>query len=599
MRQDLRHQIWIAVTAVAVLFTNLGVARLWDQDEAFFARTAVEMHERHEWIVPYFNGEVFAHKPPLMFWLMRVGYLLFGVSEFAARFWSAVFAVATALLVYRMGRRMFSARVGLWAGLAISTSLMFDVVGRAATPDSFLVFFSTLALWIFAKRESWSTEGGAAEFTKIAPLPWRTCAAMYVAMAIAVLVKGPIGLLLPGSVLGLYLLVRGAAGTADVNGLPPDRILQLLRRITPARFVRTVWAMRPFTAIAAVLLIAGPWFAAVGWRTGGAFLYEFFGVQNFGRFVGAMDNHSGGFWYYVPAILIGFFPWSIFMLPTVLDLIHRTARQVGGFRWGEDSLGCWILVYVGFFSIAATKLPNYVLPAYPALALATACFLDRWLTQPNGVSRWWPRLAFGTLLVVGLAATLVPVVLFHGGNAQKFVDQLGIAPELKGDLLSIAWLGAMLIAAGIAGLTLAKLHRPVQAIATLTVTATACCLFLFAWLAVRIDRFQPCPAVAEVIHQQSTGTPQVAQFGYFRPSLVYYSDTRVETCRNAQRVADFLAGGDDAFVVTTEEHFARLAPHLPGDVTVIERLPEFPRRGTVLVLSRKNAVAARGSERAQ
>ena len=71
MRQYLRHQLWIATTAVAVLFTNLGVTRLWDQDEAFFARTAVEMHQRHEWIVPYFNGELFAHKPPLMFWLMR------------------------------------------------------------------------------------------------------------------------------------------------------------------------------------------------------------------------------------------------------------------------------------------------------------------------------------------------------------------------------------------------------------------------------------------------------------------------------------------------------------------------------------------------
>src|SRR5262249_15626534 len=133
-------------------------------------------------------------------------------------------------------------------------------------------------------------------------------------------------------------------------------------------------------------------------------------------------------------------------------------------------------------------------------------------------------------------------------------------------------------------------------IAGLTVGATAFCLCLFAWLAVRIDRFQPCPAVAESIHQHATGTPQVAQFGYFRPSLVYYSDTRVETCRNAQRGSDFLAGSDDAFVVTTEEHFARVSPHLPGDVAVIEQLPEFPRRGTVLILSRKNTLAANAKE---
>src|SRR6185503_8492162 len=97
----------------------------------------------------------------------------------------------------------------------------------------------------------------------------------------------------PGSVLGLYLLVRGVGGTADVNGLPPDRIVQLLGRITPARFVRTVWAVRPFKAIVALLLVAGPWFAAVGWRNGVAFLYEFCGLQNFGRLVGAMDSHSG------------------------------------------------------------------------------------------------------------------------------------------------------------------------------------------------------------------------------------------------------------------------------------------------------------------
>jgi 4-amino-4-deoxy-L-arabinose transferase-like glycosyltransferase len=596
MRQDLRHQAWIAMTAVAVLFTNLGATRLWDQDEAFFARTAVEMHQRGEWIVPYFNGELFAHKPPLMFWFMRIGYLLFGVTEFAARFWSAVFGVATALLVYRLGRRMFSARVGLWAGLAISTSLMFDVVGRAATPDSFLVFFSTLALWIFARCETWSDEAGSTEFSSPPRLSWQTCAAMYAVMAIAVLVKGPIGLLLPGAVLGLYLLVRGRAGMTVANDVAQDRILLLLRRVTPARIVRTVWAMRPLTAVAVVLLIAGPWFAAVGWQTGGAFLYDFFGVQNFGRFVGAMDNHSGGIWYYVPAILVGFFPWTIFAAPTVLDMIRRCRGKLPGSD-GAKFLCCWILVYVGFFSIAATKLPNYVLPAYPALALATACFLDRWLTRPDAVSHWWPRLAFGSLLAIGVAAIVAPVVLFRDGNGQKIVERLGIAPELRSDMLSIAWLGALLVAAAAAGLIFLGLRKPNQAFAALTITATAFCLTLFSWLAVRIDRLQPCPAVAQAIQNHSTGMPQVAQFGYFRPSLVYYCDTRVETCRNALRVADFLESNDNVFVVTTEEHFARLSPHLPGDVAVIDQLPEFPRQGTVLILSRKNPVALRNDER--
>ena len=599
MRQDLRHQAWIVFTAAVVMFTNLGVTRLWDQDEAFFARTAVEMHQRHEWIVPYFNGELFAHKPPLMFWLMRVGFSLFGVTEFAARFWSAAFAVGTALLVYRMGRRMFSPQAGLYAGLMISTALMFDVVGRAATPDSFLVFFSTLALFIFTRHESWSDENAASVDTATKPLPWSTCAAMYAAMGIAVLVKGPIGVLLPGAVIGLYLLVRGTAQPAADVAMSNDRILAILRRFNPARILRTIWSMRPLTALAMVLLVAGPWFAAVGWRTGGTFIYEFFGVQNFGRFVGAMDNHGGGIWYYLPAILVGFFPWSIFAIPTALDLIRRwRGRETG--QNGAKFLTCWILVYLGFFSIAATKLPNYVLPAYPALALATACFVDRWLSQPARVSRWWPRLSFGTLLAVGVAAAIVPTIVFNGSHtSQAIVERLGIAPELAGDLRLIAWLGLILLAAGGIALILAELGKPQSAVAALAFLTIGFCVALFAGVAVRIDRHQPCPAVAEAIHQHSSGAPQVAQFGYFRPSLVYYSDTRVENCRNAQRVADFLESSADAFVVTTDEHFARLAPHLPADVTVIERMPEFPHRGTVLVLSRQNPVAAREAEPAR
>jgi len=110
MRQLVRHQAWIALAAIVICFTNLGATRLWDQDEAYFARCAVEMHQHGEWVVPYFNDELFAHKPPFMFWMMRLGFELFGVNEFGARFFSAVFGLANALLVYHLGRRLFFAR---------------------------------------------------------------------------------------------------------------------------------------------------------------------------------------------------------------------------------------------------------------------------------------------------------------------------------------------------------------------------------------------------------------------------------------------------------------------------------------------------------
>jgi 4-amino-4-deoxy-L-arabinose transferase-like glycosyltransferase len=148
----LRHQFVIVVVACIALLTNLGATRLWDQDEAYFAGAAAEMFARGDWVTPQFNHELFAHKPPLMYWLMIGGYQLFGRTEFAARIGSALLGVATGLLVYHTARRLFSPTVGLWSALAMVTCLMFDIVARAATPDCHLVFFTALSIFFFVTR---------------------------------------------------------------------------------------------------------------------------------------------------------------------------------------------------------------------------------------------------------------------------------------------------------------------------------------------------------------------------------------------------------------------------------------------------------------
>src|SRR5262249_43995344 len=148
------------------------------------------------------------------------------------------------------------------------------------------------------------------------------------------------------------------------------------------------------TAILIVAIIAGPWFVCVGMRTHGQFLMEFFGIHNFGRFLHPMESHHGSILYYPIAILVGFFPWSIFAGPTILDVVRRIRSRAA---WSDACvlLACWIIVIVGFFTLAGTKLPNYVLPAYPALALLTACVLHRWITIPQSVPAWHPRTCFG------------------------------------------------------------------------------------------------------------------------------------------------------------------------------------------------------------
>ncbi len=198
----------MVIVAVVVLFTNLGGPRLWDRDEPRNAGCAAEMLERGDLVTPVFDGELRTHKPILLYWLMMAAYQLLGVSEFSARFWSAALGVGTACLTYVIGRRMFSPQVGFWAAIILVTTLMYDVASRAATPDSLLIFWSTAAICCFVwgiyppVAQGQRAAGPARTFPR-----WRAAALMYGCMGMAVLAKGPVGLVLPTAVIGMFLLV--------------------------------------------------------------------------------------------------------------------------------------------------------------------------------------------------------------------------------------------------------------------------------------------------------------------------------------------------------------------------------------------------------
>ena len=313
MPQNVKYQLWIALAAAVVFFTNLGVTALWDLDEPLYASCAREMWQRGDWVVPRYNGDYFFDKPPLMFWTMIAGFEMFGVNEFAARFWSAVLGVGTALLTYHLGRLLFNAKVGFWAGLAMSSHILFTISARAATVDAALTLVTTLAVLLFVvatratKRDgsttavptavgwggsevqcwggSWtaaptSSPRGQGAFSHQAvpqgdvdsartpPVPcvssplafiprsWLLFALIYVCMGVAVLGKGPVGFLLPLATLGLFLLIMNQPAAPD-RPQPTSRfgriaawIRAMLRPFAPRNFLRVTWAMRPLTAAA-------------------------------------------------------------------------------------------------------------------------------------------------------------------------------------------------------------------------------------------------------------------------------------------------------------------------------------------------------------
>jgi 4-amino-4-deoxy-L-arabinose transferase-like glycosyltransferase len=226
MAQLLKHYALILAVAGAALFFNLGAARLWDRDEPRNAGCTAEMLARGDWVVPYFNGSIRAHKPVLLYWCMMSAYAVFGQNEFAARFWSALFGLGTVLCTYHIGRRLFTGEVGLWAALALATSLMFDVAARAATPDSTLIFFSTAAILAYVlatfpaqeEDETLATDAAAAPPKprpyhellgpdELFPASLWSAGVLYALLGLAALAKGPVGVILPMAVIGLFLLI--------------------------------------------------------------------------------------------------------------------------------------------------------------------------------------------------------------------------------------------------------------------------------------------------------------------------------------------------------------------------------------------------------
>lgn len=597
----MRHLSLLLLAGTVLFFTNLGATRLWDDDEAIFSQAAWEMLDRGDYIVPRFNDKLFPDKPILMYWLIIGAYKVFGATEFAARFWSAIFGLGTVLLTYRLGCLLYSARVGVWAGLILASSLNFGIVARAATPDSLLIFFSTLALSLFVEGLARNRGGSfvpdsadpAAEtgwFASRADHPawrirpsWRTWLFTYAAMGLAVLVKGPVGVVLPTACLGLFLLCmtqtqRAGRSTCSLPGLPAA--LEKAKRLflagccllSPRHVCGTIWSMRPLTALAVVAAIAGPWYAWVGWQTGGEWLKGFFGIHNFGRFFAAMENHRGPIYYYIPAILIGLFPWSVFLTVSILHLRQRI-REYERWRPADVLVVCWIAVWVGFFSLASTKLPSYVLPAYPALALLTGSFASHWAGQLAPVSRNGLRAAWGVLAVVGVGLLV----------AMPIVAKI----YLKGDAL-LGLIGLVPLVAASACFHFSERGRMRQAAMTFAAMSVMFVTGVLGFAATRVDKHQSSERFAEVIHAHAAGgQAELCCFGYFRPSLVFYAKRPISSLNTAQDVGTFFQKhAENAFLFTTDEELTSIVPLLPPDVSILEASPRFLKSKNILLLGR-------------
>ncbi len=581
MNRTATHLLILTSISALVFFINLGGAELWDRDEPRNAGCALEMMERGNLVVPIFNDELRYQKPVLLYWLMISAYQVFGVNEFSARFWSALCGIGTVLLTYGIAARLFDRRVALLSGIALASSLMFVVAARAATPDSVLIFCSTLALWFYA-RDVFKLPNQTSWF----PSDWRNIAGMYIAMGFGVLAKGPVAVVLPMAIIGMFMLIQrlpGRAETVSSSTHPFNKfseqarqmVTRIARTFHPWHFARTLWAMRPLTCAAIVLLVAAPWYTMVGLQTNGDWLRIFFLDENVGRASTVYENHSGGLWYYPVAILVGFFPWSVFAVPTFLNWRNSVKQSRVGNSAAMVFLACWVGVQVGVFSIASTKLPSYVTPCYPALAMLAACFLIGLVrsqskqnasdisTDSNRAiqieSRWF-KVSLACLVLSGIF--MLAALWFA---SQEYLT--------NGSWLIL--LGLLPVCGGIGGLWLAFRRKFSTSVVTLSISAVALVIGFFGFATATVSENQQHSLILNEIRAQHPETT-IASYRGLESSWIFYgrkpifelnendsiigSLDRDRFWKPKPRVSpqSFIDGQPDSLIVTSNEHLSEL-----------------------------------------
>jgi 4-amino-4-deoxy-L-arabinose transferase-like glycosyltransferase len=574
----------VAAVAGLVMLAGLGRARLWDRDEPRNAGAAREMLQRGDWVVPTFNGQLRAHKPVLLYWCIMVAYQLLGVHELSARLPSALAAVLTVLCTWRMGRRLFGTTAGVWAGIILASSLLFVMAGRAATPDSLLILGTTLAMtWYvhgtFRPRfettppdtpPEWETPGACF------PQSLFPVVVLYAAMGLAVLAKGPVGYILPMAVLGTFGLVLEVQRHRAACPVHEEVWWQaawhwLGAACQPKRVLRVFWQMRPVLGLFIVAAVALPWYLAVGFATHGEFLKVFFFEHHLGRATMVMEHHSGSLLFYPVAMLVGFFPWSIFAIPLAIDTalqLTRRDRQHPGYLFAV----CWILVYVVLFSLARTKLPSYVTPCYPALALLAGDYVDRWSRQAAAVAGRWLLAAFGCLALVGAALTVaIPFILRDVAPGEEWLGLIGTIPLIGGVLCFVLAAGrSFRSAAGMLG-----------------IAAVAFVALLFSVGAWRLDRHQQQQRLWHAVAARGHHA-EVASYRVLEPSWVFYWGRPIAEfgggAGSAQLAGKFLQQHPERYLITTRDRVDELKPYLPPEVVVIEEVPYFLRGKQRLVL---------------
>jgi len=507
------QKAWIfAVLAAAIVsFTFLNAYPISILDEAKNAEAAREMWVSGNYWVPTFNGELRTDKPPLHYYFMLFGFKLFGTTVLGARFFSAVMGFVMLLATFGFARRHLGKDVAQTTLLILVGSFFFMQEFHLAVPDPYLIAFVTLGLFSF--YHFYETKKSL------------YLVLFYFFLGLGVLSKGPVAIALPGLSVGLFLVLQ--------------------------KELKNTFRYYPVLGLLGIALLVVPWFWQVHLKTNGLWTQGFFFDHNINRFSAPMEGHGGSFLVTWGFVLLGLLPFSFFIPQAFRHAWHKRTNPVLVFA------SCVAAVFILFFSISSTKLPNYTMPGYAFLAFLLGAFFTKKIEV--GFSRW-DIISVVLLTLLGLA---LPVAAYIGMQQEATLVSLsylafGLAPTAIGTLMGFVF----------------YFRKKITAFLLTTAFSWGILLFiLHGYLYPNLTPVLPTTAVAEVLPKDT--------------SIVVYKRMDAAFPFNYQQTFEVIDNINDAtnlhgFYLLTNHPEGQDLGQLPNIELVIRRKALFENHTTVL-----------------
>ncbi len=507
--------IWLSFICFIAFFWGLGSTGLVDETEPLFAEAARQITVTNDWITPYFNGETRFDKPILIYWLMAFFYKVFGVNEWAVRLPSAISAACLTIFTFYTLRYFGFANsqktrsnqrqrwLNAWIGSAIVSFNVHTIVW-ARTGVSDMLLSGCLGISLLSFFWGYVAEEKRKSTNSILPNKWYLC--FYIFCALAVLSKGPIGIILPVLIIAAFSLYLG-------------QFWQIWRE------------MKVLLGSLIFLLIALPWYILVIIRNGDNFINSFFGYHNLDRFTGVVNGHSAS-WYFYFLIILGLFaPWSLY-LPVALARIKFWRPILWKNQPRQNRLGLfaffWFIAIFIFFTIATTKLPSYVLPLVPAATiLVTLSFDCNYLDRLN---RRNINVILNIILAIAIIITLILLPQVIGtDSAEPDLVKLIASSQLPTFAIIIWGISALVL-----GWLLWQRKQWKWLVITNIISFGLFIIFFLHPLTVSLDRLrqQPLREITQTIVEVQQPSDKIWMLGFKKPSVVFYSHQQVTFVKN-------------------------------------------------------------------